>query len=127
MNQKKINATFWVNVNGNEPVRDWLKSLDGEERKIIGGDIKTIELGFPIGMPVCRPMGDSLYEVRSDLPDKKISRVLFCVEGSVMLLLHGFIKKERKTPKSDLDLAKKRRSEFKQEKIRQKAKNRKGE
>lgn len=57
-----------------------------------------------IGMPVCRPLGDRLYEVRTNLGDR-IARVLFTVSGDQMFLLHGFIKKTQKTPKSELELA----------------------
>ncbi len=71
--------------------------------------IQTVEFGWPVGMPVCRPMKDGLYEVRTNLVDGRIARVLFCFHGSKMVLLHGIIKKSQKTPK--LDLAKKRKKE----------------
>ncbi len=90
------------------PVREWLLELSDEERKAVGDDIRTAEFGWPIGMPLCRSLGSGLWEVRTNLPDGKISRVLFCAHAGEMILLHGFIKKTQKTPKSDLDLAKKR-------------------
>jgi phage-related protein len=103
---KKIEVVFFQSPAGNEPVRDWLKDdVSDEERRIIGADIKTVEYGWPIGMPVCRSMGSGLHEVRSSLPGNRIARVLFCVEDGQMILLHGFIKKTRATPKADLDLA----------------------
>jgi len=86
-------------------VREWLKSLDKTDRFLIGTDIKAVEYGWPIGMPVCRPMGNGLYEVRTKLPGNRIARVIFCNAQDQMILLNGFIKKSRKTPKSDLDLA----------------------
>ncbi|MBJ7297381.1 MAG: type II toxin-antitoxin system RelE/ParE family toxin [Dolichospermum sp.] len=76
-----------------------------EERFLIGADIKTVEFGWPIGMPTCRPMGDGLFEVRTNLPQNKIARVLFCFYEGKMILLHGFIKKSQKTPKQQLNLA----------------------
>ncbi len=88
-------------------------SLSKEDRKSIGEDIKTVEYGFPIGMPVCRRLGSKLYEVRSNISDKRIARIIFAVEASCMVLLHGFIKKAQKTPKSDIDLAIKRQKEIK--------------
>jgi phage-related protein len=106
--KKILPARFFQQESGNEPVRDWLLSLPADERKLIGDDIKTAEFGWPIGMPLIRPMGGGLFEVRTDLPDKKIARVLFCAHEGEMVLLHGFIKKTQKTPKADLDLAKKR-------------------
>ncbi|WP_353930702.1 type II toxin-antitoxin system RelE/ParE family toxin [Okeanomitos corallinicola TIOX110] len=105
MTDKRVPAEFYRNENGTEPVRDWLKSLSKEERFLIGADIKTVEFGWPIGMPTCRPMGDGLFEVRTNLPQHKIARVLFCFYEGKMILLHGFIKKSQKTPKQQLDLA----------------------
>ena len=109
--RKKVAAIFYKSSSGREPVRDWLLDLVKDDRKTIGKDIKTVEFGWPIGMPTCRPMGDGLYEVRTDLEDKRIARVLFCFEGGKMVLLHGFIKKSQKTPKPDLEMAKKRKKE----------------
>ncbi|WP_072621452.1 type II toxin-antitoxin system RelE/ParE family toxin [Spirulina major] len=105
MEAKRLPARFYRTDQGNEPVRKWLKQLTPAEKLVIGTDLKTVEYGWPIGMPTCRPMGKGLYEVRSDLPDGKIARVFFCVHQNQMILLHGFIKKSQKTPKQDLDLA----------------------
>jgi len=106
---KRIRAIFFRTAAGGEPVRDWLKGLKPvEDRKRIGLDIQTVEFGWPIGMPVCRPLGDGLYEVRSDLSQNRIARVLFYVdEERRMVLLHGFVKKTERTPPDDLDLARK--------------------
>ena len=109
MQQKRLQAKFYMTELGNEPVRTWIKQLDPADRKIIGVDIKTVEYGWPIGMPTCRPMGKGLYEVRSSLSTGKIARVLFCIHQDSMVLLHGFIKKSQKPPSSDLDLALKRK------------------
>ena len=91
-------------------MRDWLKGLhSSEDRKRIGEDIKTVEFGWPVGMPVCRPIGSGLSETRTDLPQNRTARVLFYVDAEGrMVLLHGFIKKSRKTPKEDLELARQR-------------------
>jgi phage-related protein len=90
-------------------VREWLKSLDKPDRFLIGTDIKIVEFGWPIGMPICRSMGKGLYEVRTDVAGNRMARVLFCISHGQMVLLHGFIKKSRKTPKPDLDLAMERK------------------
>jgi phage-related protein len=108
---KKITAVFFATEAGAEPVRDWLKGLSKMDRVRIGGDICTVELGWPIGMPVCRALGNGLYEVRTTLNDR-IARVLFGIEGDEMLLLHGFIKKSQKTPKDDLAMARNRLRKF---------------
>lgn len=93
-------------------MREWLLSLDKADRQILGADIATVEFGWPIGMPVCRPLGQQLWEVRSSLPGNRIARVLFSITGDRMLLLHGFVKKTQKTPPADLALARKRLKEI---------------
>ena len=110
---KIIPAIFFRTASGAEPVREWLKKLDKQDRIIIGGDIKTVEYGWPIGMPTCRPIKDrkDLWEVRSNLPQGRIARVLFFTYNNKMILLHGIIKKTQETPKSDLKLAMKRKKE----------------
>jgi phage-related protein len=92
---------------GGEPVREWLRSLPyAGDRKRIGEDIKTVEFGWPIGMPVCCSLGEGIHEVRTRLIQNRIARVLFYVDKvGRMVLLHGFIKKTRKTPAEDLALA----------------------
>ncbi len=104
---KRVPAIFFRTEASGEPVRDWLKGLpSSEDRKRIGEDIKTVEFGWPIGMPVCRPLGDGIYEVRTSLAQNRIARVLFYIDKkSRMVLLHGFIKKTKKTPDQDLELA----------------------
>ena len=109
---KRLPAAFYCTASGNEPVREWLQSLETADRRIIGQDIATAEFGWPVGMPVCRSLGRGLYEIRSDLTGRRIARVIFCVADGRMVLLHGFIKKTQKTPKADLDLALKRKKEI---------------
>lgn len=105
MSFKRLPAHFYRTDRGREPVREWLKDLAPADRKVVGEDIKDVEFSWPIGMPLVRPMGDGLWEVRSNLAHNRIARVLFCVVGDQMVLLHAFIKKTQKTPKTDLDLA----------------------
>jgi phage-related protein len=104
---KRISAIFYRTESGGEPVREWLKGLPSrEERRLIGYDIETIEFGWPVGMPVCRPLEDGIYEVRTGLPSNRTARVLFYIDKlGRMVLLHGFIKKSQRTPKQDLNLA----------------------
>ncbi|MEW8389591.1 MAG: type II toxin-antitoxin system RelE/ParE family toxin [Candidatus Thiodiazotropha sp.] len=105
-----ITVVFYRSAAGREHVKDWLKSLDRGDRRTIGEDIKTVEIGWPLGMPLVRKMDANLWEVRSDISDNRIARVLFTVRRNSMILLHGFVKKSRSTPKADLDLAKRRRN-----------------
>ena len=108
---KRIQARFYRNSDGKEPVREWLLELSREDRLAVGTDIKTVEFGWPVGLPVCRSLGDGLWEVRTSLRNR-IARVLFCIDGDTMLLLHGFIKKQQKAPSSDLALARRRMREI---------------
>lgn len=109
---KKCPAMFYRSPNGAEPVRDWLLSFNKKDRRVLGEDIATVEYGWPIGMPICRSLGDGLWEVRSSLPSKREARVIFCVVKERIVLLHGFIKKTQKTPAEDLKLAKGRKKEI---------------
>ena len=109
---KRLPAAFYALPSGHQPVREWLKSLDDDDRKIIGEDIKDVEFAWPIGMPLCRPLGSGLWEVRSSLTKGRIARILFCVHDGWMVLLHAFIKKTQKTPKIERDLALKRKKEL---------------
>ena len=107
-----LSVKFFANSLGSEPVRLWLKGLPATDRKTIGEDIKTVQLGWPLGMPLVRHLGGGLWEVRTRL-DNRIARVLFVLSGSTMVLLHAFIKKQQETPKADLDLAIERHKELK--------------
>jgi len=116
-NEPRLAVKFFrQGASGSEPVRDWLKALPLDEKKAIGEDIKAVQFGWPLGLPLVDHIDGDIWEVRTRLANR-IARVLFVVEamkavplgaGAVMILLHGFIKKDRKTPKTDLDLAKDR-------------------
>ena len=114
--RKIIDVQFYRSDRGSIPVKEWLKKLAPADRKTIGDDIRTVELGWPIGMPLVRKLDTNLWEIRSNLSNNRISRVLFTVSGRMMVLLHGFIKKSPKTPKNDLRAAKQRMSHFEKEK-----------
>jgi phage-related protein len=102
---KRLPAAFYALPSGREPVREWLKELSRDDRKIVGEDIRDVEFSWQIGMPLCRAMGGGLWEVRSTLSQGRIARVMFCIGEGHMVLLHAFIKKTQKTPAADLALA----------------------
>jgi phage-related protein len=93
-------------------VREWLKALPAADRRILGEDIATVEFGWPVGMPLCRALRGGLWEVRSDIGGGRTARVIFCVAGRRMVLLHAFVKKTQKTPDRDLQLALERKKEI---------------
>jgi phage-related protein len=103
--EKTISAEFYQTEAGGEPVRDFLrKALTADERKAVGKDIRIVEYGWPIGMPVCKDLKNGLYEVRTDFSNR-ICRILFGIYGPRMIPFHGFIKESGETPKVDMDTA----------------------
>lgn len=103
----KLTVRFFLTEAGTEPVRVWLKGLSVEDCKAIGADIRTVQYGWPIGMPLVDHIDGDIWEVRTKLLNT-IARVLFIAEKGEMILLHGFIKKDQKTPKAEIDVARAR-------------------
>jgi phage-related protein len=108
----EIPVIFYRTAAGGEPVRDWLRGLPAEDRRIIGTDLATVQVGWPIGMPLCRSLGAGLWELRSTLANNRIARLIFFVGSGRVGVVHGFIKKTRKTPPSEIALAQKRMQEM---------------
>ncbi len=102
-----LDIYFYKTEQGNEPVREWLQQLSSADKKRIGEDMKTVQFGWPLGMPLVRHLDGDIWEVRIAL-SKRIARVLFVLDTNSMVLIHGFIKKQQKTLKTDVDLAKDR-------------------
>ena len=107
----EIPVRFYRTALGKEPVLEWLRSLDRGDRRAIGLDLMRVQFGWPIGMPLVRSLKDGLWEVRSTLPSQRIARLILCFHQDTLVVLHGFIKKTRKTPPEDLALAKRRMKE----------------
>jgi phage-related protein len=108
----KLPVLFHRTSGGAEPVLEWLRGLPADDRRAIGADLATVQFGWPIGMPLCRPLGNGLWEVRATLPSRRIARLLFFVAEDRIGVVHGFIKKTRNTPADDLDLARRRMKEM---------------
>jgi len=109
--ERPLNVVFFKTDAGNEPVREWLKSLPSEECKTIGVDILKVQFAWPLGKPLVDNLGRGVWEIRSRL-DNRIARTLFAIVDEEIVLLHGFLKKTRKTPPAELDLAKKRKHQY---------------
>lgn len=108
----KLPLVFFRLPSGAEPVRDWLKDLPEVDRRVVGLDLMRVQFRWPVGMPLCRAMGQGLWEVRSNLPSARIARVLFCPFEGNLVALHAFIKKSQATPSADLSLARQRMKEL---------------
>ena len=109
-----IPLVFFRTIGGTEPVRDWLKDLPVNDRRVIGLDLMRVQYRWPVGMPLARPLGKGLWEVRSTLPSQRIARVIFCFHEEQLVALNGFIKKSQKTPQQEIDLALDRKKELTQ-------------
>jgi phage-related protein len=109
-----LRVVFYRTEAGNEPVRQWLKALDRMDRKAVGEDLKTAQYGWPLGMPLIKKLEAGLWEVRSHV-SQGVARVVFTVAEGTMVLLHGFVKKSRKTPSTNLRTARQRLAALRKE------------
>lgn len=103
--KNKLDVLFYQSEFGREPVREWLKNLPRNDKKVIGEDIKTVQFGWPLGMPLVRNLGHELWEIRSRLNNKRIARIIFFMKNNKVILIHGFVKKTQKIPQKDICLA----------------------
>lgn len=110
--ESNLSVYFFVTHSGNEPVREWLKVLDKEDRKKLGEDIKLLQFRWPLGMPLVRKMETELWELRSNLSGSRIARLFFTVKNDQIILLHSFVKKSQKTPQKEIDLARQRKNQW---------------
>ncbi len=109
---RKIPVVFYRTPAGAEVVLEWLRGLEEEDRRIIGQDLMRVQFRWPLGMPLCRPLGDGLWELRCSLPSNRIARLFFSFAEGRLVALHGFVKKSQKTPPAELAIARKRKNEF---------------
>jgi len=105
-------VVFFATASGNEPVLEWLRRLSRDEKLVIGADLRTVQLGFPLGMPLCRPLGGGLFEVRTTLPSKKEARLMFFQNGRDLVIVNGFVKKTQKTPGDEIAKARSRKRSY---------------
>jgi phage-related protein len=108
----ELPVVFYRTLGRAEPVLEWLRGLPADDRRPIGADLATVQFGWPIGMPLCRPLGNGLWEVRTTLPSRADRPAAIFVAEDRIGVVHGFIKKTQKTPADDLDLARRRMKEM---------------
>ena len=107
-----VPLSFWRSATGREPLREWLRRLRKSDRAVIGGDLRTLQFGWPIGMPLVRKLADRIWELRSTLPGRGEARLLFTADAHRIVVLSGFIKKSQKTPAGEIELARRRLKEL---------------
>lgn len=109
---RSIPAVFWRSAAGREPVREWLRQLSAGDRQTIGDDLRKVQFGWPIGMPLVRKLAADLWELRTSLSSNREARLLFTAGDGQIVILHGFMKKSQKTPAHELNVALRRRQEL---------------
>src|SRR5260370_5118497 len=102
---RKIPLIFYRLRPGVEPVREWLKGLPETERHAIGRDLLRAQWRWPVRMPLCRPLGNGLWEGRPGLPTRQTARVLLCLHDRPLVELHAVFQRTRATPGEDIAFA----------------------
>lgn len=104
---------FYDTPVGRPVIREWLRSFDKPDRDSLGYDLMKVQLGFPMGLPLCRSLGGGLWEVRSSLSGNREVRMIFfhAPQQKMLVVVHGFLKKSQKTPKAEIDIAFRRMKE----------------
>lgn len=80
MSTPTLEVRFFKTDTGTEPVRDWLRELSATDRKAVGEDIKTVQFGWPLGMPLVRKMDKYLWEVRVHLDGAYCSGAVYGIK-----------------------------------------------
>lgn len=106
-------ARFYKTPTDREIVLEWIRTFSKEDQKTLGRDLQKVQFGFPLGLPLCRALGQGLWEIRSTLSDRVETRMIFYFDSPLqaVVVLHGFVKKTRKTPKTEIDIALHRKRE----------------
>lgn len=106
---KMLEVKFFRTPSGDEPTREFLKDLPKTDRAAVGAAIRKLQTDFRLEFPLARNLGSGLWEIRVIGESGKL-RVFYCfLKGDLVMLLHAITKKSGKTPKKDLDLARKRK------------------
>ena len=109
---------YFATQNGKEPVRAWIDDLNENQQKSVVAAISSVVQHFPnipksnLLRKISGSRHEDMWEIRVRLIHKMIARILFYVHGSKIVLLHAFIKKSKRTPKHELDLAVRRMREY---------------
>ena len=103
----------YVKESGEDPVKDFLMEADPKMRAKILMEIDLLsEYGNKLREPYSSALGDGIFELRTRI-GSDISRILyFFMIGNKIILTNGFVKKQQKTPKREIVLAKKYRDDY---------------
>ena len=112
-NVRRFEVLFYEKENGSIPVQEFLLSLNVKMRAKM---VRTIELletyGNELREPYSKYLENGIFELRSKV-SSDISRVFyFFVVGQRIVITHGYIKKSQKTPKEEIERARKYREDY---------------
>lgn len=108
-----MKVEFYDLPDGSEPAKDFLDTLDLKMQAKMVMEIQLLEdLGTSLRMPYSEHLEDGIFELRAKV-STNISRVMyFFYVGDKAILTNGFLKKSQKTPKAEIEKAKRYRADY---------------
>ena len=101
---------FFATDDGRIPVREFLQSLDAKMEAKVIRSLKHLQAhGYELREPLSAPLGDKLFELRTQSGNNITRVIYFFYTGKTIVLTHGFVKKTQKTPPSEIERAEKYR------------------
>ena len=113
VDQMQFQVEFYETEDGRIPTAEFLDSLEPKMNAKMVGLMEILEeKGNLLREPYSAPLEDGIFELRA-VQGSNISRALFFfyIEGRI-IITHGFIKKTQRTPREQIELAKKYRDDF---------------
>lgn len=109
----KFEIQFYEKENGECPVEEFLMESDKKMRAKLAGVIQILqEKGHFLREPYSKHLDDGIFEIRGKI-GSDISRVLyFFYHDGKIIMTNGFVKKTQKTPKAEINRAKKYRKDY---------------
>lgn len=113
MLEREWSIIFYIEPNGGEPVREFLRNLDLRTQARFDWSIEQLRIrNIHAREPLARHLEGKLWELRRE-SEANIYRLLYCfLSGRRILFLHGFHKKTQKTPRREMEIALKRLASF---------------
>lgn len=98
---------------GSEPVKEFIDELSKKMQLKILSDLLVLQqLGNMVREPYSKYLEDGIFELRSKVATDAVRILYFFNGGRVVVLTNGFVKKRRKTPRKEIELAKKHRDDY---------------
>lgn len=106
-----FSVNFYREEDGSKPVGDFIRMLDVKMKAKVVSDLHRLEmLGNEARSPLSKFLEEDIFELRT-IQGNNIVRILyFFDEEEIIIATNGFVKKQQKTPQSEIQLAKQRRA-----------------